>query len=68
MVLDLSFLATLCKREKVGIKKWKYMQIDAKKKILSHIKEDSKEFRKQLKDDVKLKKMVKKLGKPNKNK
>lgn len=31
-----------------------------KTKVLSHIKDDSKEFRKQLKDDVKLKKMVKK--------
>ena len=31
-----------------------------KKKVLSHIAEDTKEFRKQLKDDVKLKKAVKK--------
>lgn len=34
-----------------------------KKKILSHLKEDSKEFRKQLKDDKKLKKDIKKMGK-----
>jgi hypothetical protein len=33
---------------------------DAKvKKVLKHIKEDSKEFRKQLKDDVKLAKQLK---------
>ena len=68
MVLDLPFLATLCKREEVGVNTGTVMKIDAKKKILSHIKEDSKEFRKQLKDDVKLKKMVKRLGKSNKSK
>ena len=68
MVLDLFFLATLCKREEVGVNTGNVMQIDSKKKILAHIKDDSKKFRKQLKDDVKLKKMVKKLGKPNKSK
>lgn len=33
------------------------------KKVLSHIKEDDKEFRKQIADDVKLKKSIKKIGK-----
>jgi hypothetical protein len=31
-----------------------------KKKIMSHIEEDDKDFRKQIADDVKLKKVVKK--------
>lgn len=33
---------------------------DLKKKVLAHIKEDTKEFKKQLSDDKKLKKAVKK--------
>ncbi len=37
------------------------MKKDYKKEISSHIKKDSKEFKGQLKDDVKLKKMVKSL-------
>ena len=37
------------------------MKKDYKKDILPHIKKDSKEFKGQLKDDVKLKKMVKGL-------
>lgn len=36
------------------------MKDKQKKKVLSHIKEDTKEFKKQLKDDAKLKKMLKK--------
>lgn len=34
------------------------MKDKQKKKVLAHIKEDSKEFKKQLKDDVKLKKSL----------
>lgn len=34
-----------------------------KKKILKHLKEDSKDFKKQLSDDVKLKKSIMKKGK-----
>ena len=37
------------------------MKKDYKKEILSHIKKDSKEFKGQLKDDVKLKKKIKGL-------
>jgi len=37
------------------------MKKNYKKEILTHIKKDSKEFKGQLKDDVKLKKMVKGL-------
>jgi hypothetical protein len=33
------------------------------KKVLSHIKEDDKEFRKQISDDKKLEKTIKKVGK-----
>lgn len=42
------------------MKKEKEKNNGFKKKILSHIKEDSKEFKKQLADDRKLTKMVKK--------
>jgi len=34
------------------------MKDKQKKKVIAHIKEDSKEFKKQLKDDVKLKKSL----------
>ena len=34
------------------------MKDKQKKKVLAHIKEDTKEFKKQLKDDVKLKKSL----------
>ena len=34
-----------------------------KKKVLKHLKEDSKEFKKQLKEDTKLKKALKKKKK-----
>lgn len=34
------------------------MKKDMKKKVLSHIKEDDKEFKKQMKDDDKLKKVL----------
>lgn len=33
------------------------------KKVLSHLKEDDKEFRKQISEDEKLKKSIKKIGK-----
>lgn len=33
------------------------------KKVISHIKEDDKEFRKQISDDKKLAKTLKKVGK-----
>lgn len=40
------------------------MKDSMRKKVLKHIKEDSKEFKNQLKDDVKLKKtLMKKKGK-----
>ena len=38
-------------------------KIEIIKKVLSHIKKDSKEFRKQLADDRKLAKELKKKGK-----
>jgi hypothetical protein len=34
------------------------MKDKEKKKVLAHIKEDSKEFKKQLADDAKMKKML----------
>ena len=34
-----------------------------KKKLLGHLKKDDKEFRGQLKDDMKMKKILKKSGK-----
>ncbi len=34
------------------------MKNGMKKKVLKHLKEDSKEFKSQLKDDVKLKKTI----------
>lgn len=34
-----------------------------KKKVLKHLKEDTKEFKEQIKDDVKLKKSLMKKGK-----
>jgi len=36
------------------------MKTDAKAKVLKHLKEDTKEFKKQIKDDSKLKKVLKK--------
>jgi hypothetical protein len=36
------------------------MKDQAKKKVLKHLKEDTKDFKKQIKDDVKLKKVLKK--------
>ena len=42
------------------MKRKKAMSGGLKKKVLSHLKEDSKDFRGQIKDDVKLKAAVKK--------
>ena len=36
------------------------MKKDMKKKVLKHLKEDTHEFKEQLKDDAKLKKVIKK--------
>jgi len=36
------------------------MKDQAKKTVLKHLKEDTKDFKKQIKDDVKLKKVLKK--------
>jgi len=36
------------------------MKDQAKTKVLKHLKEDTKDFKKQIKDDVKLKKVLKK--------
>lgn len=39
------------------------MKNGEKKKVIEHIKKDDKEFRKQIKEDVKLKKELKASGK-----
>ena len=44
------------------------MKDQEKKKVLAHIKEDSKEFKKQLADDVKMKKMLLKKSSVKKGK
>lgn len=44
------------------------MKEQEKKKLMSHIKSDSKEFRSQLKDDQELKKYVMKAAKKAKKK
>lgn len=39
------------------------MKADQKKKVLAHLKEDTKEFKKQMKDDMSLKKVIAKKPK-----
>lgn len=39
------------------------MKNNIKKKVLSHLKEDTKEFKKQISDDKKLKKVIQKKKK-----
>lgn len=44
------------------------MKKDLKKKVIKHIEKDDKEFRSQIKDDMKLKKTLKKKSKEKKEK